>query len=284
MPTPIWSESYLQQLDADAELSIVTDGDFVFERFALEIIEGQSTYTLPAHCRKIIQVSWLGRIIEAISFQEFLLLNQTAAVVSSSVRNEAPEGTPYWYALHPTNVRDIRFYPTPNASIAAQSVAISDTVALGDTISYSSTSTVNLGDSLSLSDSVSASMTGTAFPPADNTIWGGDIGNRVIVSCWRTADSNSTKNQLPEWAARRVKKAYVLWKAYAKEGRGQDTRAAQYYKEKYEWEVAQMNRINLGCYIARKYRLSAAELNPNPLDRRPSKPILPSNYEMVRYR
>ena len=67
----------------------------------------------------------------------------------------------------------------------------------------------------------------------DSGIWGSDIENRVIVSCWRVADPLGNTHRLPEFIRRRLTKTYVNWKAYMKEGASQDTEAAGYFREKY---------------------------------------------------
>lgn len=67
----------------------------------------------------------------------------------------------------------------------------------------------------------------------DTNIMGSDIANRVIISCYRDPDLTRSTFHLPDYVARRTVKAYCLWKAFMKEGMGQNIIAADYYQKKY---------------------------------------------------
>lgn len=237
MAQPIWSDSYIDQLDHDADDDIIGKVDCIFDRFQLAVTAGESTYTLPDYCRKIIRVTYKGRGLDSISFSEMQLLHMASFGNTKSPVEEAPQGDPYFYCLNPSNAKDIRFYPTPPA-------------------------TINLGSP---------------------DVWGADIGNCVIISCWRTVDRTNSAYQLPSYINNRTKKAYVLSKAYAKEGRGQDLNASQYFGEKYAYLIENFKKINAGVYVSKKYRLSGGFVETFAYGHRPPKPILPPNYENVRY-
>jgi len=108
----------------------------------------------------------------------------------------------------------------------------------------------------------------------DTNIYGSDIANRVIISCWKVADSS---NQLPEFARRRLLKYYVLWKAFAKEGKGQNLKASDYFKLKFDYEKTMFKLAvdNVSKCIVRK-------LSSIPIDRSrtnfPPSPVLPARY------
>ena len=60
------------------------------------------------------------------------------------------------------------------------------------------------------------------------------ISARVIISYYRLPDRSSTIFSIPDYLARRTIKPYVLSKAFAAEGKGQNLKAAAYYTRKYE--------------------------------------------------
>lgn len=67
----------------------------------------------------------------------------------------------------------------------------------------------------------------------DNGIWGGDIANRVIISCWMVADPTGETFRVPEFLRRRFNKYYVNMRAYTKEGPTQNIQAAMYFRDRY---------------------------------------------------
>jgi hypothetical protein len=116
MPT-IFIEPYLETLLGDAELDIVNQVDYLFYRFALDVISGTSVYTLPDFFRKAIRVTWKGTKVEPITWQQMLEFTP-ATFVGGDETYEYSSGKPRYYCFHPTNYRQIRFFPTPNETIA----------------------------------------------------------------------------------------------------------------------------------------------------------------------
>lgn len=110
----------------------------------------------------------------------------------------------------------------------------------------------------------------------DNTdVYGAGTDTNVIISCFRNIDGTDEKFQLPDYIYRRAVKAYVLWKAYLREGKGQNLRASEYFKSKYDYYVSHFDKLNSDTFVSKKYALGGN----NPLGGRPSKPVLPSNFE-----
>jgi len=115
----------------------------------------------------------------------------------------------------------------------------------------------------------SFAATGDPYAPTANE-------SKCLISCWRSVESGVAAATLPSYTERRTIKAYVLWRAFEKEGKGQNLTAAAYYKRKYEFLISQFRRINEGAYIAKRYALGEdALLNQS----RPAKPVLPANFE-----
>lgn len=71
---------------------------------------------------------------------------------------------------------------------------------------------------------------------ASGNLYGVGLLSGMVMSYW--ASSNHTNKVIPIWLRRRLIKAGVMAKLYAKEGRGQNLTAAQYYDSKF---VAQAN-------------------------------------------
>ena len=69
---------------------------------------------------------------------------------------------------------------------------------------------------------------------------------RVIVSHFRLPERNSTVFSIPDYLARRTIKPYVLSKAFAREGKGQNLKAFLYYNQKYS--------VLLSLYRSLKHR------------------------------
>lgn len=101
------------------------------------------------------------------------------------------------------------------------------------------------------------------------------------VSCWRSIDTTSTDPTalLPPYIDRRTRKAFVLWKAFEAEGKGQNLKASAYYKGKYEFLIDRFNSINSSCYLSKKYSIDDGLLTLDQF--RYPRPILPSNFERI---
>lgn len=230
----IWSDEVLELLAGDAEQDINQAVACLFHRFFLTITAGTSVYTLPDKVRSIERVTWRGRKVWPMNWEDLQTITPHTVVVDPSTRIETSESRPMWYALHPTNVHDIRFYPTPNESFT------------------------NTGDPLSP-----------------------DTGAKCIISCFRNIDISDVTSSLPSYIDRRTRKAYILWKAFEKEGNGQNLKAAQYYMKKYQFLIEQFRSINEGAFISKKYSLDDGSLSD--ISTRYPRPTLPPNFERVRY-
>lgn len=221
----IWQDSFLNRLAEDGAQDLVNRVPCLFHRFAIQISSGVSVYTLPVKSSRIRRITWLGRKLEPITFQELCMIDPNFVFVDQLNKVDIPQGTPQYYVLHPTNINDIRFYPCPNIDVAVDG----------------------------------------------KDVYGEGADTNVIVSCFRNIDGTDPKAQLPDYIYRRAIKSYVLWKAFLSEGKGQDLKAANYYKSKYEYYVNHFSDINSDIFVSKKYSLVAGEY-------RPARPVLPPNY------
>ena len=69
--------------------------------------------------------------------------------------------------------------------------------------------------------------------PTDDVFDSDIIDAKFIVSFFREADTSRAILSLPDYVARRLVKHYILKRAFLKEGKGQNLKAAEYYESKY---------------------------------------------------
>lgn len=233
----IWTDAVLDQYTEDGLQDINSQVPCIFSKFYLTTVVGQSVYTLNESVRSITRVTWRGRQLFPLSWEELQAMTPATVVVTGSGSSDTIEGVigrPMWYALHPTNVKDIRLYPTPDEAF------------------------INTGDPYS------------------------QISNeaRCCITVMSRIDSTNPLLSLPIYVARRTMKAYVLWKCFEKEGKGQDLKAAAFYKKRYSFLISQFKSINEGCFISKKYQLEDSMSLEN---RRFPRPMLPPQFERVKY-
>jgi hypothetical protein len=226
---PLWDNTYLNTLLEEAESYISTEIDCIFDRFSIPITTGISVYTLPSYVNRIIRVTWKGKKLWPLTFQEFCLLNPTSAVIDPSAV-ELSSSTPLYYIKHPTNFYDIRLYPTPSEDLAEIS----------------------------------------------SNLFGSNIATGVIISCYRDQDNSVDSLHLPLYIIRRVKKAYLLSRAFAKEGKGQNLQASQYYEKKLSLLIEALKVINSNVFIGKTRVLNGA-FNEG-MYATPGRPVLPPDY------
>lgn len=113
------------------------------------------------------------------------------------------------------------------------------------------------------------------YSPAPN-------GPSCIISCYRSIDPTFTDptSVLPLYIDRRTRKAYVLWKAFAAEGPGQNLNASKFYQQKYQFLIDQFRKINDGAYIGKIYGIDDRGLLTSDGFRYP-RPTLNPNFERV---
>jgi hypothetical protein len=217
---PIWSDDFLNTLNNDAIGQIAVDVNCIYARECLVTVAGTSVITLPAYVRTVRRVTWRGRSLDPVNWEELTLLTPATVFVSpgSPSNIETTLSRPLYYAMHPTNIYDIRLYPTP-------------------------------------SESFTTSGEPNVYAPTPNS-------PSCIVDYYREPDDTETdpKVSLPPYIARRTKKAWICWKAFSAEGKGQNLRAASYYQMKYNFLIEQFRRINEGCFIAKKYTVDDGSL------------------------
>lgn len=231
----IWTDEVINTFAGDAPQEVNTSVHCLYHKFYLTVTAGTSVYTLPEKVKGVLRITWFGRKVDPLSWEDLTLMNPSTVFVNGSTKVETASSRPQWYALHPTNHHDIRFYPTPDVSLIA---------------------------------------TGDPYSPTHNE-------QRCCISCWRNVDLSDPLASLPNYIDRRTRKAYVLWKAFEKEGKGQDSQAAKYYKGKFDFLVKLFTLINSGVFVSKKYTLGDGTLDLGTF--RYPRPMLPSNFERILY-
>ena len=229
----IWTNKYLDQLGLDAEQQLNQDLPVIFQRSYITVTAGVSVITLPNYVRNLLRITWRGRKLDPVSWEELTLLSP--ATVGGFI--ETSQSRPQWYAMHPTNPYDVRLYPTPDESFTS---------------------------------------VGDPYSPAVNEA-------KCCISFFRSIDSTfvDATALLPTYIDRRSRKAFILWKAFSAEGKGQNSKASNYYAKKYQFLINQFKAINNYCFLAKRYSLGTGDLEVDNF--RYPRPLLPANFERTIY-
>lgn len=112
----IWTESYLNQLNTNAGQQINQDLPCIWQRFTFPITAGLSVYTLPSFVRSVLNIQYRGRYLDKGNWEDMTILTPATVFVApgSGENIETAQGKPLWYAMHPTNVYDVRLFPCPD--------------------------------------------------------------------------------------------------------------------------------------------------------------------------
>lgn len=100
------------------------------------------------------------------------------------------------------------------------------------------------------------------------------------LSMYRYVDDSNSLYTIPDYISIPIRRAYALWQAFKKEGPGQDLKAANFWSQKYNFYLNFFKDLNNRVFIAKIRTLTGNQRN----DRRPAKPVLPSNFERVVYK
>ena len=96
------------------------------------------------------------------------------------------------------------------------------------------------------------------------------ISSQCIIYYYRLSDE---ENELPPFLRRRLIKYYVMKFAYQKEGESQDIKASQYFEQKLEWAISQLENFVIDCSGARYYAIAPVRAKYTV-----PRPVLPPNF------
>lgn len=108
----IWTDDYLNQLAIDAEQQINQDLQCIYFKECFPVTQGTSVYTLPSYIRSIDRITWRGKRLDPVNWEDMQLLGP--ATVGGYI--ETSQSRPLFYSMHPSATYAIRFYPTPDES------------------------------------------------------------------------------------------------------------------------------------------------------------------------
>lgn len=230
----IWTDQYLITLLNEADKRIASDFDLHFSKYALTIVQGTSTYALHPLIKKVMYITWEGKKLEPLAFNEVNDFAFQTAVVSDAVKDEYSEGVPRFYTVHPNNMSVIRLVPTPNKSIT---------------------------------------------PSGLEDLWAApDIRTQCVVTCYRYADPASMEFKLPDHLGRRYKKHYALYRAFLKEGKGQNLNASDYHRKMMIGQTEVLKLVNANTYVSKRSCLEPTDDRAVNYGYGIGVPQLPSNY------
>lgn len=242
----IWTPEYLAQLELEAELQIAEELKCIYDRVSLNITSGEAVYQLPEYVSDIIKITWLGIRLDPIPQIEY----------------------PDWAWNLETSIEG-----------AFEAEAFTDAYNIGQTVASTPQGKPEryffstFGENKIL------------FHPTPNEnlvaltgdLWNTNLDKGVIIEFYRTPLSPNF--ELPKYIRRRTIKAYVLWKAFTREGDGQNLKAAKYWANKYIIQLARakqiIDRINS---VQIRSRSDATQYTSGRIAR----PKLPWNWQTVK--
>lgn len=102
------------------------------------------------------------------------------------------------------------------------------------------------------------------------------IRTGMIVEMWRAPDYTSSTNRVPIWFRRVIVKAYVLMRALAQEGPGQDLNGSAYFEEEYRELLKTLNDVNSSVFLSKVRILNDSISGMQAVKR--ARPQMPPNY------
>lgn len=200
---PIWSDSFLSRKAREAEEEIAQTIGCVIDRYCLEGNLGQELYELPTYIHTIRQITWKGKRLDPITYEELRGIIDPKPALGAAFEDTAYNdlafaagatqltiGEPRYYIYDTNGFNKILLYPVPNETLGTTAADL--------------------------------------WAPAQ-------IGSYCIAEITRNVDLTGNTYRVPTYLRRRLVKNYVLSKAFAMEGKGQDLEASEYYALQYNF-------------------------------------------------
>ena len=204
----LWTSSYLARITLEAEVEIAKELECIIDRYSLATEMDLSEYQLPDYVNNIRRVFWKGERLDPISGSSMGFWNPSI--------EDFGEG-----------VFDIISFENPSFDISSVNVQPSSGNIAGGgkprQYFYSRFGENVIKFSPSSNESILTYSSG---------LYSDNIANAVIIEFYRMPDGVDWK--IPEYIRRRTIKAYVLWKAFQREGDGQNIKAANYWFNRYQ--------------------------------------------------
>jgi hypothetical protein len=242
---PIWTNEYLNRITLEAEVEIAKAVPCIIDRLSIPVEQGIPSYILPEYVTNVRKILWKGSRLDPMSYGEF---------------------ADWIYTLSST--QGAAFNPR----------AFSKSFHLGDIVGGTPMSKPmryfysNFGENaITFNPNVHEDVAAVG-----SNLFSSAIGNSVIIEFYRAPDGVNFK--IPHYIRRRTIKNYVLWKAFLKEGNGQNIQASEYYRGRFEICLGKARAI-----IERIYTSTANRRTQQSIDNgyKVARPVLPWNYGTV---
>jgi hypothetical protein len=255
----LWSNEYLARLAFDAETEIANETKCIIDRISISTALHVSEYQLPQYVFNVRKVYWKGFRLDPIS-------GYTVPETAYDIITWKSAG------FNPS-----AFSPAFLTGYSDITSTFGAGVKGGKPIEYFY---AGFGENI-IKINPSANEVLQRY---EDGLWSNNIENSLIIEFYRFPDGENWK--IPQYFRRRTIKAYVLWKAFAKEGDGQNLDASQYWEKRYHLLLGRAKIITDNIY--KIYTYSRKPGNDiycgNNFDYGyqgptiPPRPILPSNY------
>ena len=255
----IWTTEYLDRLALEAETEIARETLSIIDRISLQVNLNQAEFLLPEYVFNVKSVYWKGERLTPISA---LTISQTGYDIMVW-SDGAFEGSAFSDA-----------YLIGSSSTES---SLGSGISSGKPVEYFYS---KFGENI-----IRINPSGNeALAKFENGLWHEDnLRQSLVVEFYRFPDGINWK--IPEYIRRRTIKAYVLWKAFLKDGDGQNLKAAQYFAQRYALLLGRakkiIDRINIAYIPIAPSNLHYSEFSQDygyqGLGRMP-RPVLPSNY------
>lgn len=226
-----FSDAQISKWANQYEREVLSKYNLVVDRYSLATTAGVNEYELPNYITDIRMVLYLGKGLWPKGFQQSVFTGDTPFNTATNA--------PYEYTINGKGLRVIKFFPSPDQTIATY---------------------VPGGDPNNLS--------GTLFDPAADAA-------AVILEFYRTPSVSDATLRLPTWLRRWVLKDNICAKAMGVEGPTQDLRGSQYYENKLIQNEQLFMKINKNMTQCYPHILND---RPRRAMRKPGHPILPPNF------
>lgn len=242
----IWSDAYLNQLINQAEQEISGLLLVLWIRFSLETMTGVATYQMPPGISRITRITYRGFKVDLLSQKELALLSPVYRTQQSR---------PRWASLQFEGFYTLRLYPYP-----AENLLIANIPSGG-------------GGGLFGGGLFGGILFGGGG--SGSTTLDANINALTLVSTYYTVDEGGTSFSLPDYFVRRIVKLWVLIRAYACEGNGQNLEISSYYSKRYDKLLVEIKNQMEKVYATKERQFSDTAIQ-RPW--RKHHPILPPNF------
>lgn len=196
----LWSTDYLNRLVREAEIEIAKETKSIIVRESIRVSSGVYAYQLPERVNNIRKILYKGARLDPLDSREF-----------------------YAWVSRLTTYTDPAFLPSAFSDafhIGARIMGVPE----GKPLNYFYNS---FGENVVyFNPGINEDVAGF-----EDGLWDINIGNAVTVEYYGLPDGILV--QVPHYIRRRIIKAYVLYKAFAKEGDGQNLNASKHFLGRY---------------------------------------------------